>query len=257
MLTVQIIKIPNGQTTHHDKVRPDSSDLTRDGQPIKLPQNGCSLTPVTNVLLGAAFSRKFRMKDVAMLLEILVTLRTCLIVILIKNESVFNRKVWDGKEIFFLIRMRSTFWLRACDEGTLKFNVDGSARRKPRPAGCGGALRNSEGFLVGVFFGPLGVQDSNFAEIMAIKHALHLFSFSPYATTNKLLIEFDSKIALSWILHPSKRPWDKWMLFNDIDSLILQLKEVSFQHTLREGNSFADSLAKYGVDKESMFSAWW
>lgn len=108
-----------------------------------------------------------------------------------------------------------------------------------------------------MFFGPLGVWDSNFAEIKATKHALHLFSFSPYATTNKLLIESDSKIALSWILHPSKRPWDKWMLFNDIDSLILQLKEVSFQHTLREGNSFADSLAKYGVDKKSMFSACW
>lgn len=95
---------------------------------------------------------------------------------LARNESVFIRKVWDSKEIFFLIRMRSAFWLRPCDgmesvdeigwwtepwevgvlrtplhsrlnihwcpppEETLKFNVDGSARGKPRPAGCGGAL---------------------------------------------------------------------------------------------------------------------
>ncbi|EOY09734.1 Uncharacterized protein TCM_025122 [Theobroma cacao] len=84
--------------------------------------------------------------------------------------------------------------------GALFFNGggyhDGLTKDKLGPAGCGGILCNSDGYVVGVFLGPLGIQDSNFAELMAILHVVRFFSYSSF-TSSKLIIEFDSKNALS------------------------------------------------------------
>lgn len=98
-----------------------------------------------------------------------------------------------------------------------------------------GVLRNSDGIVVGVFFGPLGIHDSNFAELMAILHALRLLSSPPYPNSH-VTIEFDSKIAIAWVYSESLRPWDCWQGFNEIDALRRHLNHVSFTHILREGN---------------------
>ncbi|XWS44905.1 hypothetical protein CRYUN_Cryun15aG0090000 [Craigia yunnanensis] len=57
----------------------------------------------------------------------------------------------------------------------LKFNIDGSAFGKPGPTGCGGLLHNEMGSILALFYGPLGIMDSNVAEVMAIKVALGIF----------------------------------------------------------------------------------
>ena len=44
-----------------------------------------------------------------------------------------------------------------------------------------GVLRDSNGWVWGVFYGPLGEVDSNIAEILAIKTALQVFLYSPWA----------------------------------------------------------------------------
>ncbi|KAL4368097.1 hypothetical protein GQ457_05G019060 [Hibiscus cannabinus] len=59
--------------------------------------------------------------------------------------------------------------------GVLNFNIDGSARGKSGPAGCGGVLRVTSGRVLAFFLGPLGVLDSNEVELCAIWHALNLF----------------------------------------------------------------------------------
>ncbi|KAK3206879.1 hypothetical protein Dsin_020925 [Dipteronia sinensis] len=54
------------------------------------------------------------------------------------------------------------------DLNTLKFNVDGSARGSPGPAGMGGVLRDSNGKVLFLFSSYVGNQDAGTAEIMAI-----------------------------------------------------------------------------------------
>ncbi|EOY25663.1 Uncharacterized protein TCM_027046 [Theobroma cacao] len=80
--------------------------------------------------------------------------------------------------------------------GEFKFNVDDLAKGKSGPAGCGGVLRDSEGYVVGLFFCPLGLHDSNFAKLMAILKALLPFAATPY-TASRLIIESDSHVVLS------------------------------------------------------------
>ncbi|KAL4323930.1 hypothetical protein GQ457_11G025010 [Hibiscus cannabinus] len=66
---------------------------------------------------------------------------------------------------------------------------------------------------------------------------------------SSFVIESDSAVALSWILHKERRPWrlDRW--FRDIDGACLVLPCVCFNHVLREANALADVLAKGGEDR--------
>ncbi|EOY20113.1 Uncharacterized protein TCM_045510 [Theobroma cacao] len=107
---------------------------------------------------------------------------------------------------------------------------------------------------LGIF--PIGYHDSNYAELMAILHALRLFSASQYIGA-QLLFESDSKVALSWVSDVRQRPWKLWQIFNEIDYLSQTIGNVSYINVLREGNSFADSLGKLGLDRCSMFTALW
>lgn len=94
-----------------------------------------------------------------------------------------------------------------------KFNVDGSVRGKLGLARCDGIFHNSEAFLAKIFFGPLGIQDYNYAELMAALNTLRLFLAFSYASYF-LCIESDSNIALTWVEQVDQRPWDKCSIFN-------------------------------------------
>ncbi|KAK2651313.1 hypothetical protein Ddye_018802 [Dipteronia dyeriana] len=56
----------------------------------------------------------------------------------------------------------------------LKFNVDGSSRGKPGPAGIGGVLRDSYGKILCLFSFYVGIADSNSTEILAVRKAIEL-----------------------------------------------------------------------------------
>ncbi|KAL4378031.1 hypothetical protein GQ457_02G027360 [Hibiscus cannabinus] len=204
---------------------------------------------------------------------------------LARNEVIFRGKSLELVELCCLVKLRSFFWVKAdaldCffDEaqwwccpldcsfpiagravrhgiewspplaGFWKFNVDGSARGKPGPAGCGGVLRDGDGHIIALFSGPLGILDSNVAEIRAIAAALDILVEGRWEGVSSFVIESDSAVALSWILHKERRPWslDRW--FRDIDGACLMLPCVCFNHVLREANALADVLAKGGVDR--------
>ena len=214
---------------------------------------------------------------------------------LARNEAVFEKKVWQLDDIFELIKLRSFHWTKAsnskfeysymdwCDSpwklkrmhsdlvnrtrllnvweapmpGCLKFNVDGSAWGKPGLAGCGGILRDESKKVVGMFFGPLGIIESNEAEVKAIQQALVLFLQTKWVGVKELVIESDSMVAVLWVKNVGSRPWKLWKVFNEIDNCINVIKKVSFFNIYREANAFADSLAKMGVRKHSLFQAWW
>ncbi|XWS29556.1 hypothetical protein CRYUN_Cryun24cG0038900 [Craigia yunnanensis] len=71
-------------------------------------------------------------------------------------------------------------------DNILKFNVDRVVSGKTKNAGCGGVLRDSNGLVWGVFYGPLGVVDSNIVEMLAIKIALQVFLYSPWVKDHAL-----------------------------------------------------------------------
>ena len=64
------------------------------------------------------------------------------------------------------------------------------------------------------------------------------------------------KLAVDWIKNKEKRPWKDWKMFNELELLKEQIKQVEFQHVYREANFFVDSLAKTGVCREFLFYAW-
>ncbi|EOY21143.1 Uncharacterized protein TCM_012505 [Theobroma cacao] len=108
-----------------------------------------------------------------------------------------------------------------------------------------------------MFCGPLGVHNSNSAELMAIKMTLQLYSSSHWVGRKNLFIEPDSKVAIPWVSNSSMRHWNYWSALNEIDNYWRIIGEVELRHILREVNALADSLANFGVDREEMFMAWW
>ncbi|KAK3223168.1 hypothetical protein Dsin_010193 [Dipteronia sinensis] len=81
--------------------------------------------------------------------------------------------------------------------GSLKFNVDGSARGSLGITGIGGVLRNSNGKVLCIFSEWIGIQDSNTAEILAIHKACSLCVSNIAYCDKKIVICSDSKVAVS------------------------------------------------------------
>lgn len=46
------------------------------------------------------------------------------------------------------------------------------------------------------------------------------------------------------------------IVFNEIDRLREEIEGVEFVNIPRDGNSFADSLAKIGINRSDMVNAW-
>ena len=57
----------------------------------------------------------------------------------------------------------------------MKFNVDGSSKGKPGPAGIGGVLRDNSATIKIVFSKAVGVVESNAAELLAVREVLRIF----------------------------------------------------------------------------------
>ncbi|KAK9266420.1 hypothetical protein L1049_012440 [Liquidambar formosana] len=163
----------------------------------------------------------------------------------------------DGVRAFRSTKLRPkcpTLW-KSPPSTTLKFNVDGSAKGKPGPGGIGGVLRDDSGGVIYLFSIPVGIVDSNFAELLAVREALRLFSTSVWASSKNLLIESDSTLVVSWI-NGHVRVWKFQFVLNEIFSLINHLRNVVISHEFREANCMADWLAKDGVGRLAPSIAW-
>ena len=139
--------------------------------------------------------------------------------------------------------------------GSLKFNVDGAARGKPGPAGCGGVLRDANGKVMALFSCPLEPCDVNVAELMGIRWAFDIFLSSDRFGGKELVIESDSAVALAWCSKKDARPWKLWNILNAIDCMIDKCKAVKWVKIFREANGMADCLAKSGIDRMENFIA--
>jgi ribonuclease HI len=139
---------------------------------------------------------------------------------------------------------------------SLKWNVDGSSLGKPGPSGIGGVLRNHHGHLLGMFSVPVGILDSNIAELRAIVKAIELSASNCLFHHQHLIIESDSVNAISWMNKPHNRPWKHHNLFSSVNRLKAYFGSITFSHIFRESNCMADCMAKQGVQRSSDFVAW-
>ena len=137
-----------------------------------------------------------------------------------------------------------------------KFNVDGSARGKPGPAGTGGVLRDFKGKVICLFSFYVGISDSNAAELMAIHKAMEICSFDPYLRGQSVSIVSDSKVAVSWINKGDFGSLEHFSLISFIRQQLEIMKGFEVVHASRSYNSFADNLAKMGSNSCGDFLHW-
>ena len=90
----------------------------------------------------------------------------------------------------------------------MKFNVDGSFKGKPDPVGISGVLRDCTATVRIVFSKVVGVVDSNVAEQLAMREAMHVFVSSSWVRSHRLIIESDSTNVVNWIHNPQKYSLD-------------------------------------------------
>jgi ribonuclease HI len=89
---------------------------------------------------------------------------------------------------------------------SLKWNMDGSSIGKSGPSRIGGVLRNHHGHLLGMFSIPVGILDSNIAELRAIVKAIELSASNCLLHHQHLIIESDYVNVISWMNKPHSRP---------------------------------------------------
>ncbi|KAJ7942898.1 putative Aldehyde oxidase [Quillaja saponaria] len=92
-----------------------------------------------------------------------------------------------------------------------------------------------------------GVCDSNTMEFMAIGKAMSMFPNSTRKDRVELIVESDSKNAISWITKEGSCPWKLESQYREMERDLQKLKGVEVMHTGREANNMADQLAKMGV----------
>ncbi|XP_077232605.1 uncharacterized protein LOC143869951 [Tasmannia lanceolata] len=133
-------------------------------------------------------------------------------------------------------------------EGMIKLNFDGSSLGNPGDAGIGGLCRDSEGDVLWAFSGPIGVADSNEAEVRAVHCGIKSLDLS---VLDKVIVEGDSSNIILWLLSAASPPWRFLSFFEELDDLVL-LSSITFRHVRRSANSEADSLARSGVFRPSL-----
>ncbi|XWS68843.1 hypothetical protein CRYUN_Cryun04dG0127700 [Craigia yunnanensis] len=100
---------------------------------------------------------------------------------LMRNDMVYNNKDFDIRYpnlINILLRDKSvkvvTMWIPP-PYGCMKFNVDGFSKDKSGPVGIGGILGDNLSVIKMVFSKFVGMEDSNMAELLAVREAMCLF----------------------------------------------------------------------------------
>jgi len=143
---------------------------------------------------------------------------------------------------------------------TFKLNFDGTAKGNPGPAGYGGVIRRHTGEVAQIYYGTLGIDTNNAAELeglwIGIKLAEHHHLFP-------LTVEGDSLI----LIEAAKRLQagskavkiaTSWRLLSRLEELEEKLHNplnITFQHVRRNANQVVDRMANQGVTQaEAYFS---
>ena len=146
--------------------------------------------------------------------------------------------------------------------------MDGSSTGEPGNAGIGGVLRVHKGVVQCMYRSiPVGIKNSNEAELIAVIRALELSSTREECTGKRIIIESDSTNVINRMIKEStnvinrmikesNRPWKFYVLFILASRFSSGLRLVKYSNILREGNSMTDALAKQGFTRNYELMTW-
>lgn len=72
----------------------------------------------------------------------------------------------------------------------------------------------------------------------------------------EIILESDSKNALSWVNREEECPWKMRFYYNKLKNIMFVLQSVTFVHINRETNDTVDALAKEDSHSESPWLVW-
>jgi ribonuclease HI len=121
--------------------------------------------------------------------------------------------------------------------------------RQAWPLKIGGVLRNHNGIFLGIFSLPVGILDSNVAELRAVVKIIKLSASNCLMHHKYIIIESHSVNVISRMNNPHNRPWLYHKLFSSAKRLASCFGSITFSHSFRESNHMADHLAKQGVHR--------
>eukprot|EP00253_Pinus_taeda_P007130 PITA_07130 len=141
-------------------------------------------------------------------------------------------------------------------KNSYKLNFDGASKGNPGTIGFGGIIRNHEGSLLQIYFGNIGWDTNNSAELEGLWQGLTL---AWNLNLQPLVMEGDSQILINMAKHlqngsQANKIATSWRLearLKDIEHLLRNNRVISFMHTKRGGNKVTDLLANIGVENAS------
>ena len=140
----------------------------------------------------------------------------------------------------------SKYW-QCPSAGSFKINFDGATKGNPCPTRFGGAIRNSMGIIISIFWGNIGTSTNNHTELEALINGL---SWSLQQKKTPLTVEGDSLVitniskriqhgeAISQV--SKNRRWEGWL--TELKRLLLGTPMLQFMDVTRTGNRVADAL---------------
>ncbi|XP_077222175.1 uncharacterized protein LOC143856017 [Tasmannia lanceolata] len=127
----------------------------------------------------------------------------------------------------------------------IKLNFDGSCLGNPGSSGIGGLCRDSMGVVLWAYSGPIGICDSNEAEVLAAFQGIKHLDREFY---DKVIAEGASSNVIRWLSGAIAPRWRFISFFEEISDLISG-SSIVFRHVRRSANCEADSLARAGVSR--------
>ena len=111
----------------------------------------------------------------------------------------------------------------------------------PRKVGGGDLIRDSQGKWVKGYMRKIGMATSVEAEFWALRDGLTLAS---QMGINNIVVELDAKVVIDLVcaINTPNRYYSP--LLNDCRILLTRFQDMRIRHVYREGNKFADMLAR-------------
>ena len=131
-------------------------------------------------------------------------------------------------------------------------NFDGAAKGNSGPAGFGGAVRNHEGQMLGIFWGDLGYSSNNLAELEGLVQGLKwatVIGWSPLIVEgdSSLIIFMATRLQAGSSTSKISRNWRWESRIEELFSILQAFPAVTFRHIRHKENSVADAAANKGV----------
>eukprot|EP00253_Pinus_taeda_P008598 PITA_08598 len=138
-------------------------------------------------------------------------------------------------------------------KNTYLLNFDGASKGNPGITGYGGVIRNSQGIPLKIYFGSIGWNTNNAAELEGLLLGLqiaHHQSFMPLIVEgdSQIIINMASKLQQGSAAQKVSRSWRMATRLESLQTLLQNNKSTSFKHIRREGNKAADFLANLGAE---------